>query len=163
MKLLISIPAILLLLSCSSQDQSTGDTTETRDAISAVLNNYHKGILDKNLDLLLSTIANDGIVLGTDPNEYLSKREFAEYLSAPFSTDELYAPYSVEREIRFTPDGNSAVAIEQYTFTVLSPVPVRGIAHMVHKNGEWLINMYSLSLVPTNADLVKINELLRNQ
>lgn len=149
----------IFLVACTSK--APVDETTLKSEIAAVMNNYHRGLLNKDAALMLDGVSEDGLLLGTDPKEFFSKSQLEEYLKASFEDTTLYEPYSVERDIRIGPEGKSAIVIEQYLFKVISPViPIRGIAHVRKDGNDWVIDFYSLSLIPTNEDLEKINSLL---
>jgi hypothetical protein len=70
--------------------------------------------------------------------------------------------YSIEkREIRIAADGNSAIAVDQNFINFISPkIPARWVFHLVKTGDSWLIDFFSLSLIPDNEDLGKLNKAL---
>lgn len=160
----VILPVILILLMASGQpheqavQQSTSDDI-IKDSVTALMNRYHRSMLNKDADGLLATISDQGLILGTDPDEAWHKDELRKYLVAPFSDSSKFQPYTVIREVRPGPDGKTALAIEQYIFTQISSrLPVRGIAYVVKEGGRWQIDTYSLSIIPENEDLARINQ-----
>lgn len=151
-----------LIIACSAkQNDGSVPSSKLTEAVTSTMNTYHHALLDKNAPELLNTLAEDGIFLGTDPNEHFTKQQLADYLKGPFADTTQLTPYTVVREVRPAEDQHSALVIEQYVFREISPViPVRAIGHLVLQDGQWLIDFYSLSLVPRNKDLANINQFL---
>lgn len=161
-KFILPIILVLLIASCQPHKETVQQSTTEdiiKDSVTALMNRYHRSMLNKDADGLLATISDNGLVLGTDPDEAWSKDELSKYLVEPFSDSSKFQPYTVIREVRPGPDGKTALAIEQYIFTQISSrLPVRGIAYVVKKDGRWQIDTYSLSIIPENEDLTRINQ-----
>lgn len=66
-----------------------------------------------------------------------------------------------KREIRIAKDGNSAVALEQMFLKPFSQkIPVRNIYHLVKVNDIWQIDFTSVSFIPNNEDIGRLNKAL---
>jgi hypothetical protein len=63
--------------------------------------------------------------------------------------------------IRIAKDGNSAIALEQmYMKPYSRKIPVRNIYHLVKVNDIWQIDFTSVSFIPNNEDIEKLNNAL---
>ena len=80
-----------------------------------------------------------------------------------FADTTLKVNYSIEkREIRVAADGNSAIAVDQFVMDFISPkIPVRWVFHLAKTGDNWLIDFSSLSLIPNNEDLAKLNSVVK--
>jgi len=64
-------------------------------------------------------------------------------------------------EIRVSKNSNSAIALEQTLFKSFSQnMPVRIIYHLVKGNDNWLFDFFSISFIPNNEDIGKLNKAL---
>jgi len=108
-------------------------------------------------------LTDDALTLGTDPSEFLSKKQISDAWTQAMADTTIKLDYSIDRrEIRVAPDGKSAVVVEQFMFPVLSPkIPVRNIYHVIKPGDKWMIDFLSFNLIPKNEDLVKLNAALQ--
>jgi len=159
--LCISFMAVMIMASCQQKPKTpTVEREAAKKAVSAILDNYHSGMTSKDANVMIPLLADDGLYCGTDSKEFLDKSTLDGEMRKMFADTAVRMSYSLEkREIRITADGNSAIAVDQFFINYLSPkIPVRWVFHLAKTGDKWLIDFFSLSLIPNNADLGKLNK-----
>jgi hypothetical protein len=133
-----------------------------KDAIVVLLNKYLTAVNNKDMAIMETLFTDDGLYCGTDPTEVIDKQTMLK-LKQQNSTDmSRDYTYTVEkREIRLSPDGLSAIILEQFVIPGLAPnMPVRLIFGAIKKGDNWIFDFVSWSFIPNNADIEKINKAL---
>lgn len=160
MKKILPLLVLALLFACNTAPEPEPvDMAAEEAAISAVFDTLFKSINDRNIDLLASVMAEDGMGMGTDPTElfpmdsvfsgWAQMMEMPEIPPFKFITD----PY-----IRIHPDGKTAVAVLQYYWELFTPIPLRQSFWMVKKDSIWLIDFFDFSFIPYNEQIPLLNE-----
>ena len=166
MKQLLFFVLIVSLVSCdhfraATSQEKTYDTATVKRNISNALDSMHMAFKSRNINSMLSYLADDGKYLGTDPTEIWTKQQFGENIAKMFA-DSANIDYTVgDRIIMVDDDGKSAIVVEQFLYNSLSSkIQVRGVGRTDFKDGKWLIDFYSWNLIPKNEDLKKLNDAL---
>jgi len=138
------------------------DLTTVKHSINTHLDKFYSHTNAKDIDAYMAYLTDDGLYCGTDPEEFFDKEKIFALSVEMFAVDSLEFNYSIDkREIKVNADGNSAVSVEQLTVKWISEnIPVRIVSHLVKIDNTWKIDFFSWSLVPKNADIVKLNKAL---
>ncbi|MBN2425019.1 MAG: nuclear transport factor 2 family protein [Calditrichaceae bacterium] len=138
------------------------DLEAAKKVVNTQLDNLHQSSKAKDISFLRNMFTDDGLCLGTDPGEFWDKEQVINVNLHMFEDESMVFDYSIDkREIRFNPDGNSAICVEQFTWNSFSQkIPLRLVTHFININNDWKLDFVSWSLIPLNADLVKLNKAL---
>jgi ketosteroid isomerase-like protein len=163
-KILSFLPVLILLMTgCQTKVREVPvDTAAAKEEIIKALDLFHSAFMAKDANLVASMLDNNGLYCGTDPGEVFDKKVLMEQLSALFADTTHTVQYTIERrEIKMDAGGNSALAMEQATFKMVSPkIPVRLISHLIKSQDGWVVDFYSWNLIPLNEDIEKLNKAL---
>ena len=155
---------IVLFVSCSQPSKPPVDVEAAKKEVSALMDQYHASMVSNDVAAQMNLLTDDGIFCGTDPGEVWSKQILTEYMTKAFSdTAMVIKPYTIDkREIKIDDDGQCAFILDQFTLEVISStIPIRLTAHAVKQNEKWLIDFFSLALIPKNQDLRNLNASLK--
>ena len=156
-------PLIFAALLISGCKPKTGDTESVIKAINELLDKNDAAMKARNLDSLAALMDDRGLYCGTDPSELWTKKQVCNEYARMFadSTVNFDRTAVSKREIRIQEDGNSAIVIEQWIIEQLFPkMPVRKITQLVKEGNVWKINFTSISPIPLNNDMAKLNKAL---
>lgn len=156
--------AALIITACQQKPKiAPVDQEAAKTAVAATLDKFHSSLMSKNANSLLPLLADNGLYCGTDSKEFLDKQALSDAMGIMFADTALKVNYSIlKREIRIAADGNSAIAVDQFIMDFISPnIPVRWVFHIVKTGDNWIIDFSSLSLIPDNEDLGKLNDALK--
>ena len=115
-------------------------------AVGEVLDSYHRAAAVGNWTVYFDLMSDDGVFLGTDAGERWPKEVFRAY--AGNRSGWLYTPQ--ERNINFTPDGNTAWFDE--LLESASYGTSRGTGVLIRTEAGWKISQYHLTF-PVPNDL----------
>jgi uncharacterized protein (TIGR02246 family) len=155
--------AALTLMSCQTKTKpAVVDTEAAKAAVTQVLDKFDTGMNTRNANSLLALFMEDCFICGTDSKELLTKEEWSTYMKDAFADTTLNVNMKADkREIRIAKDGASAMAIEQTMFKFFCPkIPLRIVYHLVKNNDAWMIDFFSIALIPNNEDIGKLNKAL---
>jgi hypothetical protein len=155
--------AVIIITSCQQKPKMVPiDQEATKVAVVSILDKYHSSMFKKDTNNMLSLLAENGLYCGTDSKEFLDKSAISNAMTQMFADTTLKVSYLIDkREVRIAADGNSAIAVDQFVMDFISPkIPVRWVFHLVKTGDIWLIDFASLSLIPNNEDLGKLNKAL---
>jgi len=133
--------ALLLILLSSSTASAQSDES----AVAAVLDGYHQAAAEADWQTYFDLLSEDAVFLGTDVSERWPKAVLREY--AIDSNGWIYLPR--ERNINFTPDGNSAWFDE--VLDSASYGTSRGTGVLIKTDEGWRISQYHLTFPIPNA------------
>jgi hypothetical protein len=156
-------PLILAVVLISGCKPKTVDTESEMKAINELLDKNEAAIKNRNLDSLAALMDEKGLYCGTDPSELWTKKQLCDEYAKMFADTAIHFDRTAigKREIRMPEDGNSAIVIEQLIMKQFcAKIPVRMITHLVKENNAWKINFSSISLIPLNNDIAKLNKAL---
>lgn len=173
MKSIIALLFVLSLISCDHFRAATTTTTARTERvdsstvkknINSIYDSMYMAFKIKNLNAMLSYLADDGKYLGTDPTEIWTKKDLGEYLSKAYA-DTAKIEYTItDRTIQTDEDGKSAIVVEQFYYPVMSrKMQLRTISRADYKDNRWLIDFFSWNLVPKNEDLKALNASLEKK
>jgi uncharacterized protein (TIGR02246 family) len=155
--------AVIIITACQPKTKIVPvDTESAKAAISALFDKYNSAYKAKDTNTLLAALTDDVLVCGTDPSEFMDKKQISDGWTQAFADTSFKINYSIDRrEIRVAADGNSALVVEQYVMLVLSPnIPIRCIYHAVKAGENWMLDFISWNFIPKNEDIVKLNKAL---
>ena len=140
------------------------DLEEAKKEATAMLDNYHGAMKNKNASEMSNLFAEDGLYCGTDPNELWDKEAFSDYIRKAFADTSVVINYTVERrKVRVSPDGQSAIAVEQFIDAYSPKILVRVVSHLVRDSVRWKLDFTSWALVPKNEDIPRINQAVADE
>jgi hypothetical protein len=155
--------AVIIITACQQKPKMVPiDQEAAKVAVVSILDKYHSSLLKKDINNMLPIMAENGLFCGTDSKEFLDKSALTNAMTQMFADTTLKLSYLIDkREVRIAADWNSAIAIDQFVMGFISPkIPVRWVFHLIKTGDIWLIDFASLSLIPNNEDLAKLNKAL---
>ena len=157
---LIWAVACLGFASCQRNESALAvNKEEVSKAVGELFDEFNTAFKNKDVKALGNVLSDDGLFLGTDPEEFWSKQGVLEDVSKLAQDTTINLDHTVDkREIRVSSDGQTAVVVEQTVVPFLGKIPVRMIAHAAIKDGQWKIDFSSWSLIPKNESLDKLSE-----
>lgn len=150
------VSLFIMLLFALSACQET-NTPVNIEAEKAVLNemfaDYEEMIVNQETDSILTLYSEDVLICGSDPKEFSNKEEIKQVYDAMKGGDYPDCSFFGDRVIRVSPDGKSALVIEQMTASYSPNLPWRHVHYLIKKDNKWLINVSSSAIIPKNEDL----------
>ena len=136
--------------------------TESKEAVASVLDAHWSAVKAKDADAVMALLTDDVLCCGSDPEEFWDKTDMYNKIRQMFADTSFKIDITVDkREIRVAQDGNSAIALEQmFLKPVSQKIPVRNVYHLVKINDIWQIDFTSVSFIPANEDIGKLNNAL---
>jgi hypothetical protein len=159
MKKILSFILLALLFACSTvPEPEPVDFAAEEAAINEVFDNLFKAVDDRNIDLLAAMLADDGMFMGTDPDELFPKDSIVASWAQMMQMPEL-PPFKFISDpfLRIHPDGKTAVVVQQYYWKLFTPIPLRQTFWMVKNDSVWLIDFFDFSFVPYNEQIPALN------
>ncbi len=154
--------AAIIFTSCQLKQKNAAvvEQDAVKASVIAVLEKYSSAMKAKDVNLMMEQLAENGLYCGTDPQELYDKKTLGDNLTRMFADSTLNLNYSLlKQEIQVEADGNSAIAVNQALINAISPkIQVRSVYHLVKTTDKWLIDFFSLGLIPNNQDLDKLNK-----
>ena len=161
---IFSITLLAVLFACNTSPKPEPvDLTAEEVAIKEVFETLFKSIEDRNVDLLASVFADDGVFMGNAPNERFTKDSLVTGWAQMMQMPEI-PPFELIGEpfIRIQPDGKTAVYSNQYYWKLFTPLPLRQTFWMVKRDSVWLIDFFDFSLIPYTEQLPALNAAVMN-
>jgi hypothetical protein len=155
--------AAIFLTGCQPKAESEPvDLNAVKSELNALADSYFNAWQEKDFDLLENMIADWGLFCGTDPDEIWNKDGVLELWKEYFTDSLATIDYtSMDREISASPDGLSAIIVDQGIFPGWSPkIPVRQTFHAVKTGDNWLVGYIGWSFLPRNEDVGLLNKAL---
>jgi ketosteroid isomerase-like protein len=156
------IPFVLaaILLSSCQQNTKPVDKDAAQKSVAEALDNYDNAIKKSNTDAISPMLTDDGLFIGTDPGEFWNKAKLIAEFGKMSKDSTLNFNFAVDkREIRLSPDGMSALCVEQYVMPAFTKMPVRITSRFVNVDGQWKIDFISWNFITENKNIAKLNEL----
>ena len=159
MRNILSLTLLSLLFACDTAPKHEPvDFVAEEIAIKEVLETLFKSIEDRNIDLLASVFADDGIFMGTDPDELFTKDSIVAMWSQMIQMPEISSFEFIDEPLtRIHPDGKTAVVAHQYYWELFTPIPLRQTFWMVKSDSVWLIDFFDFSFIPYNEQVPALN------
>jgi len=132
----------------------------SRAGVNALLDKYDLAFKAKDAPTVIALLAEEGLFCGTDPSEIWDKKQISDGWTQAFADTSFMLDFTVDkREMLIAEDGNSAIAIEQLYFKIISPnIPWRIIFHAIRSGEDWKLDFISWNFIPKNEDIEKINK-----
>jgi len=154
---------VMVFVSCQTKTKVIPvDMTESEEAVTRVLDAHWSAVKAKDADAVIALVTDDFISCGTDSKEFWNKTDMYNNIRQMFADTSLKIDITIDkRVIRIAKDGNSAIALEQMFMKPYSQkIPVRNIYHLVKVNDIWQFDFTSVSFIPNNEDIGKLNKAL---
>ncbi len=126
---------------------STPSKFDKKATLINFLDNWHKDASEAKFDEYFNAIAEDGVYIGTDPDEYWTKQEFKKWAKSYFDEDTAWHFETIKRNIFFSDDEDLAWFSEKLK-TSMGVCQATGVAELT-RNG-WKIEYYQLSVTIPN-------------
>jgi ketosteroid isomerase-like protein len=153
----------MVFTSCQTKTKVLpADLTAAKIAVSKVLDNHWSALKARDADAVMALLTDDILSCGSDSKEFWNKADLSNTIRQMLADTSLKIDITIDkREIRVAKDGNSAIALEQMFMKPFSQkIPVRNIYHLVKVNDTWLFDFTSVSFIPNNEDIGKLNRAL---
>jgi hypothetical protein len=126
-----------------------------------MLGNFNTAMTTQDVDSMATFITEDALICGSDPTEFVDKESAMNIWKELAKGPEIDFLFLEENPFKIAPDGNSAIAINQFYIPMMVPnIPVRNIYYLNKIEGKWMISLWSTSFIPKNEDIPKIIEAL---
>jgi uncharacterized protein (TIGR02246 family) len=161
--LIVLFIVAMAFTSCQSKTKvPPADLTAAKVAVAKVLDTHWSAVKSKDADAVMALLTDDVLCCGSDSKEFWNKTDMYNNIRQMFADTSFKIDITIDkREIRVAKDGNSAVALEQMYMNPFSQkIPVRNIYHLVKTNDIWQIDFTSVSFIPNNEDIGKLNKAL---
>lgn len=154
--LLVFSLAGLLFTGCQ-QNPAPVDLEAEKAAAQKMLSSFTDVMTTQDVDSMRTFITEDALICGSDPSELWNKETAMKVWDEISEGPEVDFLFLEENPLKIGPDGNSAIAIQQFYVPSMMPeLPARNIYYLTKTEGKWMITMWSSSLIPKNEDLAKI-------
>ncbi len=159
MKKIMSLAFLALLFACDTTPESKPvDLNAEEAAIKEVFETLFQSIEDRDIDQLASVFADDGIFMGTDPDELYTKDTIVIGWTQMMKMPEIPTfDFIGEPFIRIRPDGKTAVYSTKYYWNLFTTLPLRQTFCLVKRDAEWLIDFFDFSVIPYNEQYPALN------
>jgi hypothetical protein len=159
MKKIVAFSALILLFACNTAPkQEPVDLAAEEIAIKEVFETMFKAIEDKDIELIASLFADEGIFLGTAPVEIFPKDDLVSTWAQMLQVQDLPPIELIDEPIiRIHPDGKTAVIVYHFTQNLFTTLPLRQSNWMVKGDSGWLIDFMDFSIVPYNEQIPTLN------
>jgi hypothetical protein len=128
----------------------------SQKAIHTVMDNWHKDVINYELDSYFEITDDSFIFLGTDPKERWTKDEFYKFCKPYFDKKTTWSFIPLWRNVYFSEDGKTAWFEEQLTTWMEE---CRGSGVLVYKNKQWKLVHYNLTVLIENEKVKSFIEL----
>ena len=148
------------LSSCQTKTKVLpADLTAAKVAVLKVLDTHWSAVKAKDANAIMALLTDDVLSCGSDSKEFWSKTDMSNTIKQMFADTSLKIDITIDkRVIRIAEDGNSAIALEQMFMKPYSQkIPVRNIYHLVKVYNIWQFDFTSVSFIPDNEDIGKLN------
>ena len=161
--LLVLFTTAMIITSCRTKTKvAPVDLAAAKVAVTKVLDTHWSAVKAKDADAVIALLTDDALCCGSDSKEFWNKTDMYNNIRQMFADTSLKIDITIDkREIRIAKDGNSAITLEQLIMKPFSQkIPVRNIYHLVKINDIWQIDFTSVSFIPNNEDIAKLNKAL---
>ncbi len=129
--------------------QDAGNDSSTKE-VSLFLDKWHKAAAEADEDVFFSSIAEDGIYIGTDDHEHWDKKTFWEFAEPHFQKEKAWDFTPYERHIHHSKDGEF-VWFSELLHTWMGTC--RGSGVVIKKGKAYKIKQYHLSVTVPNEKI----------
>lgn len=160
---LLVIIALLITTACETNvNTDVVDMKTVNKTITQLADNNLDAWNARDVDKLISMVADDGLFFGSDPSEIMNKKELTQMYNQLFADTATNYSYDIDmRKIIIAKDGKSAIVVEYFTIEAWSPLmPLRQTTQFVNYDNKWEINFIAWGLIGKNEDVEKLNKAL---
>lgn len=161
MRKLLVVTALLLVAGISfgqTSKTTTVDIEVEKKALNELMDKIDAGFENGDFSILISSLADDALICGTDPSEFWSTKQFLELIQQDPNNPAPDFKYIGDRNTKITPDGNSAIVVTQYIISWSPRIPWRHVYHFVKTNDNWMVYFMNIAFIPKNEDIQRLNE-----
>ena len=153
----------LLILSFLACNTKTGALSELeiykqKETINQLLDNWHKAAAEANDSVYFGSMAENSIYIGTDASELWTKSGFYNFAKKYFAQGKAWDFKPIERNIYFS-DNQHIAWFDEKLDTWMGVCRASGV--LQHKNEEWKIVHYHLSVAIPNEKMRKVIEIIK--
>lgn len=138
------------------QDKNPLNKYENKAALIKFIDTWHGNASKAEFDAYFNAISENGVYIGTDPEEYWTKQEFREWISKSLKPNKGFHFETIDRNIFFNDEEDIAWFNEKLN-TDMGVCHATGIATQTRSG--WKINYYQLSVTVPNELLKPFLEL----
>lgn len=142
------------------EPRSPAELDAAREAIAAVLDDWHAAAADADETRYFGHMARDAVFLGTDATERWTRPEFRAYAHPHFERGDAWTFRSVRRAITLHPSGRLAWFDEDLETENLGPARGSGVLRL-EPDGVWRLVQYNLAITVPNDRFGAVRALLR--
>ncbi|MFN8239751.1 MAG: hypothetical protein U0X39_03260 [Bacteroidales bacterium] len=153
--------AMLFIASCQQQNKVVPvDLSAEKTTLNGRMDQFNADMKSGNVSGLVSALTDNGIWCGTDKAEVLDKPGITKLLEQSMTDTTFKMTFNVDRrELIVSPDGKSAIGMDQMVISNISPsVPVRSVIHFIKVDDKWMYDFFSIAFIPDNKDIALINK-----
>lgn len=147
-KILFLTTLMFLSLKISAQNFAS-----EKQAITTVLDNWHKAAAEAKYDLYFSFLSDESVFIGTDATENWNKKAFQEFAKPYFDKGRAWNFTALERNIYFDATGKTAWFDELLNTQMKI---CRGSGVLVKEGKLWKIKHYVLSMTVPNDTVEEV-------
>jgi hypothetical protein len=155
--------AALVMGSCRTTPEAKPvDLVAEKARVDSMVTKMYDSFVRKDIASVAGYLTEDLASWGTDPSEFWPKKDLVDAWNKAFADTAVHINYTIEkREIKVTPDGMSAMVVEQYLMPLMSrKMLTRNIYHAVKVDNKWMIDFISWNFIPKNEDIAVIDKAL---
>lgn len=154
-------PLLLIFILVSGCTQPKADAESSKKEISNLISKNLNALQSHDIKTVAALMDDNGLYCGTDPGEFWTKKQVCNEYAKMFADTTIHFAdiSSHKQEIRVSKDGKSAIVIDQWSMNGIGiKIPIRMIYHFVKENNKWTADFSSVSLIPYNKDIPKLNK-----
>ncbi len=161
-KIVILLFAVFTLFACKTEneveievDNTPIDFSALEKEVDAAADALYEATKNSDIDFVDSMFHENGLFIGTDPEEYWSKDTIMSIYKKMLEDTSINFDRAIgKRVINVDHDGKSALVTEQsYSDHISQDMYVRTVTRYINADGAWKIDYINWSLAPTNDQL----------
>ena len=130
-------------------------------SIDSFMDTYNEAYNTRNVGVLSTLLADNGLYCGTAHDELFDKQEVIDLWDIVFADTTLHLKYAKEnREISIAKNGKSAMVVERTSVEWSPNIQTRQTFHLVAIENGWIIDFISWAFLVNNEDVGKLNAAL---
>lgn len=158
----LTILALILVAGCQPKAETESvDLNAINDTVNQLVDMYQDAWNNKDIDVFIALVSDDGLFFGSDPSEQMDKAGLIKMYSELFADTTDFSYTSMMRKIKLSDDGKSAFVIEHISLAGWSPlIQMRQTFSFVNTDDNWIIDYLSWAFIARNEDMQKLNKAL---
>lgn len=168
-KIVLVLLSALIVFACENKTEvdlkeDLVDLEAVKSELNTIAESFYKGMTESDTDLIDSMLFENGLYLGTDPDEIWIKDTITTMFEEIKKDTAFEFTFTVNlREIVVSPDGKSGIVIEHHANEFISTImQTRFITHYIMTENGWKINLMDWSVIPENEYLPIVNKALKS-